>query len=235
MSAAGDQSIRMVKQFSQISTWMTGIVCTVAVYYSTSAYAQDQPPAGLADSARDAVQVLGNEVVKGNLEFAFNHMYPRWQSRLVKQSGKREDLLQKVRQAGEQMVQNGISIIDFKADYPTSFFRVWPVRKDGTDEQSDAPENFVYQWLTFVPTQTTLRIIDRNNAETPIRRFVQSGFQVAITREDVSDWSFIDGSTLSVESLRSLFPSIPANIDSLNDPSTGKKVLPKPREAREIK
>lgn len=225
----GDECARMTIRFSKLFFVVLGFGLL-----GSQAFAQEEPPVGTADSAQRAVQVLGDEVVKGNLEYAVNNMYPRLLARLIKQIGNKEDLLLRVQKAGEQMTQNGISIIKFKSGAPTSFFRVWPLRKKGTDPTSNAPEDFVYQWLTFVPTQKTIRVIDSSNVEKRIRIYEQEGFQVAITREDVDDWTFIDGSTLSIETLRSLFPSIPVDIDMLKDPITGKKVLPVPRKAKEI-
>ncbi len=223
-------------EYSCMMIWFSKLLLVVLGYTicCSEVVAQEEPPVGMADSAQKAVQALGDKVVLGDLEYAFNHMYPRWQARLIKQMGKREDLLLRVQKAEEQMTQNGISIIKFKAKRATSFFRVWPIRKEGTDPNSNDPEHFIHQWLTFIPTETTLRIIDSDNVEKRIRRFVQSGYQVAITREDVIDWTFIDGSTLSMESLRSLFPSIPAGINDMKDPITGIQILPNSRGAKEI-
>jgi hypothetical protein len=62
----------------------------------------------------------------------------------------------------------------------------------------------------LIPTATKFRII-RPGQTRPI--VIESiGFQVAISDKGKNDWSFIDGSGLTVNELRSIFVTLPLDL-----------------------
>jgi hypothetical protein len=67
------------------------------------------------------------------------------------------------------------------------------------------------KWLLFIPTATQFRLFKAND---PKPHVVEStGFQVAISDKGKDDWTFIDGSGLTVSDLRSLFPTLPEDLE----------------------
>jgi hypothetical protein len=62
----------------------------------------------------------------------------------------------------------------------------------------------------MIPTVTKFRIIRQGEVK-PI--FIESvGFQVAISDKGKNDWTFIDGSGLTVNELRGLFVNLPQDL-----------------------
>jgi hypothetical protein len=104
------------------------------------------------------------------------------------------------------MAKRGVSIISFKVVGEPTAYEVWPGKpREGSDEP-------VYdKWMLFIPTCMQFRTI----AGDPPRAHVINSFsfQVAISDKSREDWSFINGSGLSVSDLRSLFASLPANLE----------------------
>lgn len=69
-------------------------------------------------------------------------------------------------------------------------------------------EKLIYtKWWPLVPTVTRIKMVQKGQTFT----IESTGFQVAISDKDKNDWTFIDGSTVSVNDLRSLFPNFPAD------------------------
>jgi hypothetical protein len=67
------------------------------------------------------------------------------------------------------------------------------------------------KWMLFIPTTTQFRFFKPND---PKPYVVEStGFQVAISDKGKDDWTFIDGSGLTVSDLRSLFPTLPEDLE----------------------
>lgn len=162
----------------------------------------------VADSATQAAQALGNEVLKGNFAYAVGKMYPRWKARQAKRLGSEALLLENFNKAGAQMQEAGIDITAFKADKPLVFYRVWPVKREGvTVVRSEA--DLSYHTLALVPTKMTMRFLIQGK---PPRTFIRTSFQVAISAEGKNDWTFIDGSTIKVTDLRSMFPLLPRGL-----------------------
>lgn len=159
-------------------------------------------------SAREAVQALGNEVLKSNFAYAVNRMYPRWKARQAKRLGSEEKLLAQFDKAGVQMQEAGIDITAFKAMEPLVFYRVWPVKRPGV-EVVRSEQDVNYHRLAFVPTKMTMRFLLEGQAP---RTFVRTSFQVVIAPEGTTDWTFIDGATIKVTDLRSMFPLLPKEL-----------------------
>jgi hypothetical protein len=67
------------------------------------------------------------------------------------------------------------------------------------------------KWLVLVPTLTKYRLMLKDNPK-PV--FIEKfGFQVAVTEKGKNDWTFIDGSDLTVNSLRSLYVTLPQDME----------------------
>ncbi|MBK1881508.1 hypothetical protein JIN85_03715 [Luteolibacter pohnpeiensis] len=173
------------------------------------AQGQQSAPAGVMNSAVAAVSKLGVEVVQGHFQVAVDQMNPIWKDRMAARVGGMEKLKEKLNEVPLQMVAQGISMLSFKpVGQPTSF-EVWPGKKVETVNGQQV-ETLVYtKWLVFVPTETRFRIVRENERPLEIQ---SNGFQVAITDKDKSEWTFIDGSGLSISDLRSMFINLPMDI-----------------------
>ena len=67
------------------------------------------------------------------------------------------------------------------------------------------------KWLVLVPTVTKFRAQLKGD---PVAVNIEStGFQVAICEKGKDDWTFIDGSGVTVNDLRSLFITLPQDLE----------------------
>ena len=160
-------------------------------------------------SAQESVQKLGNEVMKSNFSFAVDKMYPRWKTRQAKRLGSEEKLLAAFNNAGIQMQEAGIILDSFVADPALKAYKVHPKMKDGHNDIRTS-DDVVYELLVFVPTKMKMTFLLENQ---PKRSFLRESFQIAIAKEGSNDWTFLDGATISVKDLRSLFPLLPHNLE----------------------
>jgi hypothetical protein len=103
-------------------------------------------------------------------------------------------------------------------------FEVWPGKKL-RNEGGQAKEIFVYtKWLVIIPTATRFNIIQNHQNQVIESR----GYQVAISDKGTNDWTFIDGASLTVPELRSLFLTLP---EDFKLPEIERRVVP-PEERR---
>lgn len=168
-------------------------------------------PPSILRSARDAAQELGNQVRAGNVEASILQMYPKWKNRMAKRSGGIAALEEKLKNASEQMQKAGIHIENFLTEPPVIAYEVAPakiLKVEGSEEHISGSKQ---KWLVFVPTKMTLSVPDPNTGVK--HRIETTTFQVAISQKDFLKWSFIDGSSLTVADLRSLFSTLPLNIE----------------------
>lgn len=178
------------------------------------AAAQDVP-AGVAASAVASVRKLGEQVVLGNRRYAVERMYPRWKERMAKRMGGMEEFERKLEEqlkaVDEQMRQHGMSMISFNPVGEPKVYGVWNGKKTEVVDGKEVEVLVTTKWMVLIPTVTKLRIID---IETAKPRFIESlGFQVAVSEKAKIDWYFMDGASLSVSDLRSLFPELPENLE----------------------
>lgn len=168
-------------------------------------------PADVVASAVAAVAKLGDEVVLGRFQVAVDRMNPTWKERTAKRMGGMEVLEKQLAGVARQMVQQGISMISFKPQGRPRSFEVGPGKKVET-VNGVAVESLIFnKWLVLVPTITKFRIM-REGEVKPL--FIESiGFQVAISDKEKNDWTFVDGSSLSVNDLRSLFGTLPQDLE----------------------
>ncbi|MBB5353738.1 hypothetical protein HNR46_003999 [Haloferula luteola] len=168
------------------------------------ALAQAGGPAEVVKSADLAVRALGDQIVQGHHEVAVESMYPQWKERMAKRSGGMAKMEESLKNLGALMARNGIRIVSVKTYGHPDCHEVWPGK--GADQAT------VYtKWLVLVPTVTRMSVL-REGTQTPI--LIDSyGFQVAIADKDQMNWKFINGSEVSVADLRSMFTSLPANLE----------------------
>jgi len=168
------------------------------------------PPAVVA-SAVNAVSELGKEVVLGKFEVAIERMYPVWKERTAKKVGGMEKLQQELDGVAKQMLQQGIAIIDFKPQGQPRAFEVFPGKKVEVIDGKEVETLRYTKWLVLVPTVTKFRALIKGD---PVAVTIEStGFQVAITDKGEDDWTFIDGSAVTVNELRSLFITLPQDLE----------------------
>ncbi len=167
-------------------------------------------PPDVVASASTAVSNLGAEVVMGHYQVAVQRMNPLWKKRTAKLLGGEEVLEKQLAGVTKQMVQQGISMISFKPVGQPRSYEVGAGKEIKT-VNGEKVESLVFnQWMVMIPTVTKFRIV-RENEKT---LFIESvGFQVAISDKGKNDWTFIDGSGLSVNDLRSLYFNLPQDME----------------------
>lgn len=171
---------------------------------------EEVPPAVLA-SAVEAVRALGNEVVMGKFSVAIERMNPLWKERTAGRMGGMVELEKQLEGVARQMLQQGISITAFQPHGQPRGFEVWPGKKVVVVDGKEVEQMIFTKWLVLVPTVTRFRI----HPEGQIRpTMVESvGFQVVVADKGKDDWTFIDGSGVSVNELRGLFINLPKELE----------------------
>jgi hypothetical protein len=167
------------------------------------------PPAVVA-SAVAAVQKLGEEVVLGRYEVAIQRMNPQWKQRAAARLGGMEELEKQFDGVARQMMQRGISMISFRPQGEPRSFEVWPGKKVETVDGQEVESLIFSKWMVLVPTVTRFRIMPENQRPVIVESI---GFQVAISDKGAEDWTFIDGSGVTVNELRRLFITLPADLE----------------------
>ena len=167
-------------------------------------------PADVVASAVAAVESLGDEVVLGRYQVAIERMNPQWKDRTAKRMGGMEELEKQLAGVARQMVQNGISMISFKPQGQPRSYEVGPGRKVETVNGEEVESLIFTKWLVLIPTVTKFRIMRQGEVKPIV--IESTGFQVAISEKGRNDWSFIDGSGLSVNDLRGLYSTLPQDL-----------------------
>lgn len=173
-------------------------------------------PAEILQEARVEVGNLAQEVRKGNFLYSLDHMYPRWKATMSKRVGGDKALQARLESVPKQMIEKGITIIDFRVGIPVSAFEVKGALLKDAKTQAVTP--VFSEYLVFVPTTTVFRAIDPNGGV--VKRLKSEGYQVALRpKEAGGKWSFIDGANLKIADLRGLFPYLPEQEKALNLPT----------------
>lgn len=166
-------------------------------------------PAKLVAEAVAAVQDVGDEALQGKFDEVVTKLYPRFRKRAVKQAGGEAALVATFAKMFSDLSATGITITKFEAEPALHAF--------------DIPE--FQEWLVFVPTARTIRFIDPTTKK--VQRGVLKDYQIAIRKKDgAGEWSFLNGSTMKIAELRTLFPSLPATPSELGLPSKKFEKLP---------
>ena len=178
-------------------------------------HAQDvesrQVPPEVVASAVKAVADLGREVVLGRYQVAIERMYPQWKERAAKRMGGMEKLEIQLDGVAKQMLQQGISITDFTPAGKPRAYGVFPGKTVEVIDGEEVEKPRYTKWLVLVPTVTKFRAMLKGD---PVAVNIEStGFQVAICEKGKDDWTFIDGSGVTVNDLRSLFITLPQDLE----------------------
>lgn len=167
-------------------------------------------PSEVVASAVAAVAELGNEVVLGRYQVAVDRMNPMWKERTAKRMGGMEELEKQLAAVAREMVQQGISMLSFRPQGQPRSFEVGPGRKVETVDGAEVESLVFLKWLVLIPTSTTFRILREGEPKPLVIESI--GFQAAIADKGTNDWSFIDGSGLTVNDLRGLFVNLPHDL-----------------------
>jgi hypothetical protein len=112
------------------------------------------------------------------------------------------------------MSEQGVQLISFRPEGKPTAYEVGP-GKEVVEEDGKQVEKMIYkQWMLLIPTITEYRITKPAQAgELPKFLVITTrGFQVAISDKDKNDWTFIDGTGVTVPELRRLFMTLPDNM-----------------------
>lgn len=173
--------------------------------------AQDTAPPQVVASAVKAVADLGMEVAKGKYQAAVERMYPQWKERAAMRAGGMPALQKQLDGVADQMLQQGITITDSIPLGQPRAFEVIPGKKVTMVEGKEVESLIYTSWMVLVPTVTKFRVFLPN--DTVAIMIESTGFQVAISEKGKDNWSFIDGSSVSVSDLRSLFGNLPQDLE----------------------
>ena len=176
------------------------------------------------ESAVAAVAALGREVVQGRYHIALERMNPKWKMRFAKRAGGMKELERQLAAVPAEMMRQGISMVSFMPQGKPRGYGVSPVNRQ-IKEQGIAVERLVCtQWLVLVPTVTRFKILQSQPGQPAKWVEIESiGYQVAISDREKLDWTFIDGAGLSANELRSVFITLPQDMEL---PPVGKKEAP---------
>lgn len=170
------------------------------------------PPEVVA-SAWAAVEKLGLEVTRGNHKVAIERMNPQWRERLALQTpGGAEAIQRQIEGASKRMAQEGVSIVSSVPQGTPRSFEVGPGKRvEKVAGEGDVEVLIFTKWLVFVPTLTKYRIMLKGDPK-PV--FIEKvGYQVAVSDKGKNDWTFIDGSGLTVSKLRRLYVNLPVDLE----------------------
>lgn len=168
-------------------------------------------PAEVTASAVAAVAALGDEVVLGRYQVALERMNPEWKKRTANRMvGGMDELEKQLTGVARQMVQQGVSMISFKPQGLPRSYEVGPGK--GVEKvNGQNVETLVFnKWLIMVPTVTKFRITRQGESKPVV--IESTGFQIAIADKGKSNWTFIDGSGLTVNDLRGMFVNLPQDL-----------------------
>jgi hypothetical protein len=172
--------------------------------------AEPIPPQAIA-GAVEAVTKLGDEVVQGRFHVAIERMNPLWKERTAARMGGMEKLEKQLAGVAAQMVQQGVSMISFKPQGEPRAYEVSPGKKIVRENGRDVERMAFTKWMVLVPTVTRYRIMQQGNPRPLV--IESTGFQVAISDKEKNDWTFIDGSGLKPGDLRSVFITLPQDME----------------------
>lgn len=164
-------------------------------------------PADVVASAVDAVTRMGEQIVLGRYQIAIDRMNPAWKERAANRVGGMAELEKQLAAAPRVMVQQGVSIISFKPLGKPSSFEVGKKVERAAD--GDGVKPVLNEWLVFVPTVTRYREMLSGGKSRVTDRI---SFQVAVSEKGKNDWTFIAGANLTINDLRGLYFTLPADL-----------------------
>ena len=167
-------------------------------------------PSEVVASAVAAVSKLGDEVVMGRYQVAVERMNPLWKERTANRMGGMKELEKQLAGVSRQMLQQGVSMISFKPQGQPRSYEVGPGKRVDRVNSEEVESLVFTKWLVLIPTETKFRIIRPGDPKPLV--IDSTGFQVAISEKGKNDWTFIDGAGLTVNDLRSLFGTLPNDL-----------------------
>lgn len=185
-----------------------------------SASAQVAAPIEVVNSAIAAMNDLGRQVVLGKLKTSLERMYPQWKDRLSRRMGGDAALEKQFDDALAEMMKQGTSMVSFKSYGFPRVYEVFPGKKVEVVDGKEVETLINTKWMLLIPTEVRYRVMQKQE----IIIIESKGFQVAIADKDKLHWTFIDGAGLTVQDLRSLFISLPKDMEL---PQIQRRTVPK--------
>lgn len=213
-----------MKRFLLVFCAVTSCAC-----FFSQAQVDEVVPLEVKVSAREAVQKLGLEMMKGNFKHGHDRMYPRWKNRLAIRMGGMEKLEDALAKALQQNVMLQIQVSAFEAREPEVVYSVWraptldPVTKQPMLD-ADGKRIITENWLVIVPTTTQVKIPDKQLGG-KIRTLEENSYTIAISEKGKNEWYFLTGLKPTVQDLRSLFPTLPADEKEIGFPPSSMKEI----------
>jgi hypothetical protein len=197
-------------------------ICAVItmMVLTLDACAQTTAPLEVVNSAITAVNDLGRQVVLGKLKVSLERMYPQWKDRLSRRTGSEQALEKQFDQALAEMMKQGTSMVSFKTHGFPRVYEVYPGKKVEVIDGKEVETLINTKWLLLVPTEIRYRVMQQQE----VIIIESKGFQVAIADKDKLQWTFIDGAGVTVQDLRSLFISLPKDMQL---PEFQRRTVPK--------
>jgi hypothetical protein len=198
------------------------ILCVIFTFLGLmyGAHSQTTAPLEVVNSAIAAVNDLGRQAVLGKMKTSLDRMYPQWKERLSRKLGSEQALEKQFDEAVAEMVRQGTSMISFKTYGYPKVYEVFPGKKVELVDGKQVETLVNTKWLLLVPTEVRYRVIQKQESMV----IESKGFQVAIADKDKPQWTFIDGAGLTVQDMRSLFISLPADMEL---PAIQRRAIPK--------
>jgi hypothetical protein len=190
------------------------------IFLSVASFAQTTAPLEVVNSAVAAVNDLGRQVVLGKMKTSLERMYPQWKERLSRRLGGEQQLEKQFDDALAEMMKQGTSMVSFKTYGFPKVYEVFPGKKTEIVDGKTVETLTNTKWLLLIPTEVRYRVMQQQEA------FVieSKGYQVAIADKNKLEWTFIDGAGLTVQDLRSLFISLPVDMEL---PEFQRRAVPK--------
>ncbi len=195
------------------------VFCAALVFGGVSAGQEPGPdgaaPAEVIASAKAAVTQLGQNVTRGEFRAAIDRMNPQWRRRLAGRTpGGEAELLRRVDETAKAMARQGVSVVScVVGEGPCQAFEVGVGKERVPNAQGEMVEVQVHtQWLVLVPVVTRYRQVVLDNPKAAPVIVEKTGFQVAVADKGKDNWTFIDGSGLTVSELRREFINLPQDL-----------------------
>ena len=169
-------------------------------------------PVAVVAAAVAAVDKLGSEVTRGHYAVAIERMNPLWKQRLANQTpGGMAEVLKQIEGASKRMTQEGVSIISSVHQGTPRAFEVGPSTKVELVKGEQVEMEIFTKWLVLVPTLTKYRLLLQGDPKPVV--IEKTGFQVAVSDKGKNDWTFIDGTGLTLNTLRRLYLTLPRDLE----------------------
>lgn len=199
----------MLRAEQEVSAAVPGVPSAM----SEAVVEPETPPPGVVPSALAAVEQLGLQAVQGKFETALERMYPPWRHQSAVRAGGEAKFIAAMNRLPAEMAKAGVTLLSCKpSGSPTVLEAVPGMRRVQRQGQVFTAMRHT-KWLVLVPTVTVFQVIHQVQGQPPRRVKIEStGYQIAIADKAKLDWTFIDGSSVTIADLRALFSTLPADL-----------------------